>query len=420
MPFHPLSRRTMLRSAGVAVGLPLLDAMLPVGLGAERKAEDLRPQRMVFINRPLGLHAPYFFPEQTGRDYVATRYLKHLEPHRRDFTVFSGVSHLGYSGHGSGAGLLTGVESKHIRSTNEIRNTISLDQEFASHVGSATRYASLVLGGGDMSWNRKGVRVPSEPRSSHVFRQLFIDGTREEIARQVAQIAKGRSILDGVRDQAKALAGAVGAADRARLDLLLSSIREAEQHLEQDEAWVHKPKPKVDARPHQDLPSEKMLEREALWYELVHLALQTDVTRVITLYLHSHANVDLGGKLIGHHDMSHHGRDETKIEQLAAIEDAELQRFNDFLGKLTAGDQSGPSLLDRTTVFFASNLSNASAHTCDNLPIILAGGGYRHGGHVAFDRKDNTPLSNLFVRMLQHHGIESDRFGSSTGVISEV
>jgi hypothetical protein len=136
--------------------------------------------------------------------------------------------------------------------------------------------------------------------------------------------------------------------------------------------------------------------------------------------LHSHANVDLGGRLIGHHDMSHHGRDETKIEQLALIEEAELKLFNDFLGGLKAIDLGGPSLLDRTTVFFASNLSNASAHTCDNLPIILAGGGFRHGGHLALDRQENTPLSNLFVRMLQQHGIETDRFGTSTGVLSEV
>jgi hypothetical protein len=250
----PLSRRTVLRSAGVVIGLPLLDAMLPVGLAAERKADALRPRRMVFINRPLGLHAPYFFPEQAGPDYVSSRYLKHLEPHRRDFTVFSGVSHLGYAGHGSGAGLLTGVESKHLRS-GDIRNTISLDQFVASQVESDARYASLALGGGDLSWNSKGVRVPSESSCAAVFKQLFVDGTPDEIARQVREIESGHSILDGVRDQARALSGSVGTDDRARLDLLLTSIREAEQRLQQDEAWVHKPKPKIDVKPYQDLAS---------------------------------------------------------------------------------------------------------------------------------------------------------------------
>jgi hypothetical protein len=415
-----LPRRTFLRSAGVAIGLPLLDAMLPIGLGAERKAEALQPRRMLLINRPLGLHTPFLFPEQAGRDYEPTRYLKHLEAHRRDFTVFSGVSHHGYTGHGSGAGLLTGVAAHHIRSTNEIRNTISIDQEAASRLGGETRYASLTLGGGDLSWNRKGVRVPSEPRNSAVFKQLFIDGTPEETAREVQRLETGRSILDGVREQAKALSNAVGAADRARLDLLLSSIREAEQRLQQDEQWVHKPKPKVEVKPYADLPAEKMLEREQRWFELVHLALQTDVTRIISLYLHSHSNVDLGGKLVGHHDMSHHGRDELKIEQLAEIEEAELKLFADFLGRMKAPTDVGRSLLEQTSVFYASNLSNASAHTCDNLPIILAGGGYKHAGHLAFDRKNNVPLSNLLVRMLQQVGIETDRFGSSTGVMSEI
>lgn len=416
----PLPRRTFLRASGVAVGLPLLDAMLPIGLCAERKAEALRARRMVFINRPLGFHLPFMTPAETGRDYVASRYLKHLEDHRRDFTFFSGVSHLGYSGHGSGAGLLTGVPAQNIRSTNEIRNTISLDQLAATRLGSETRYASLVLGGGDLSWNAKGVSVPSESRNSVVFRQLFIDGTPDEQARAMNRIAAGRSILDGVRDQAQRLSDSVGAADRARLDLLQTSIREAEQRLQQDEAWGHRPKPKVDVEPYDDLPADKMLERERRWYELVHLALTTDVTRIVTLYLHSHSNVDVDGTPIAHHDMSHHGRDETKIERLAQIEEAELKRFSDFLTMLKRTDEAGRSLLERATIFFASNLSNASAHTCDNLPIVLAGGGYRHGGHLSFDRKRNTPLSNLLVRIAQHHGLETDRFGSSTGIMSEV
>lgn len=416
----PLPRRSFLRASGVCIGLPLLDAMLPIGFGAEAKAEAMRARRMVFINRPLGLHMPFMTPLESGRDYVATRYLKLLEEHRRDFTFFSGVSHLGYTGHGSGAGLLTGIPAHNMRSTNDIRNTISLDQLAASKLGGETRYASLPLGGGDLSWNAKGVRVPSESRNSVVFQQLFIEGTAEEKAKEMQRIAGGRSILDGVRDQAKQLSTSVGAADRARLELLLSSIREAEQRLQQDEAWVNKPKPRVEVKPYGDLAADKMLERERRWYELVHLALQTDVTRIVTLHLHSHSNVDVDGTQIGHHDMSHHGRDETKIEQLARIEEAELRLFNDFLGKLRQTDDGGRSLLTGSTVFFASNLSNASAHTCDNLPIILAGGGYRHGGHLAFDRRNNTPLSNLLLRVAQHHGLEIDRFGSSTGVLSEV
>ncbi len=423
MPLAPLDRRTFLRAAGVCIGLPLLDAMLPIGLGAEQKAAALRPKRMLLIGRGLGLHAPFFFPEKPGKDYEVTRHLKPLQEYRQDFTVFSGMSHRGYAGgHGTEVALLTGVGPEGLRN-GEIRNTISLDQEVASRLGGETRFASLALGGGDVSWNRKGVKVPSESRATQVFKQLFIDGTPQEVAREMQRLRTGESILDGVRAQARSLARTLGPADRDRLDLLLTSIREAEQRLQQDRAWVLKPKPKVAVKPFTDdyIATQRMLERERQWYDLAQLALQTDSTRVIALWLWSHTErLDLEGVAINHHDASHHGQDESKIKQLALIEEAEMKQFGGFLGKMKAVNDGGRSLLDQTVVFFASNLGNASAHTCDNLPILLAGGGFRHAGHVAFNRKDNTPLSNLFVRMLQQMGIEMDRFGSSTGTLSEV
>src|SRR5262245_44091035 len=252
MPLAPLDRRTFLRAAGVCIGLPLLDAMLPIGLGAEQKAAALRPKRMLLIGRGLGLHAPFFFPEKPGKDYEATPHLKPLQDHRQDFTVFSGMSHRGYAGgHGTEVALLTGVAPEGLRFP-DVRNTISLDQEVASRLGGETRFASLPLGGGDVSWNRKGVKLPSESRATKVFRQLFIDGTPQEVAREVERIRTGQSILDGVRDQARTLAGALGPADKQRLDLLLTSIREAEQRLQQDQAWVKKPKPKVSVKPYTD------------------------------------------------------------------------------------------------------------------------------------------------------------------------
>jgi len=423
MPFPTLKRRTFLRAAGVCIGLPLLDAMLPIGLRAEQKAEALRAKRLLLIGRPLGLYTPFLFPEKAGKDYEPTRYLKPLQDYRQDFTVFSGMSHRGYNaGHGTEAGLLTGVAAEGMR-PGDLRNTISLDQEVASRLGSMTRFASLVLGGGDLSWNRKGVKVPSEAQATRVFKQLFIDGTPAEVAREVQKIQTGQSILDGVREQAKSLARTLGPADRQRLDLLLTSIREAEQRLQQDQAWVLKPKPKVTVKPFTDdhVTDQKMLEREQQWFDLAHLALQTDSTRVIALYLWSHVErLDLEGVAISHHDASHHGQDDAKIKQLALIEEAEMKRFANFLGKMKSTSEGATSLLDQTVVFHASNLGNASAHSCDNLPILLAGGGFKHAGHVAFDRKNNAPLSNLFVRMLQQMGIEMERFGSSTGTLSEV
>jgi hypothetical protein len=426
MPRSPLNRRTFLRSSGVCIGLPLLDAMLPIGIGAEQKAAAIRPKRMLLISRPLGYHAPFFFPEKAGKDYELTRYLKPLADHRTDFTVFSGMSHRGYpGGHHAEVALFTGVSPDGVRNMNDMRNTISLDQEVAERIGGETRFPYLSLGGGGtgaLSWNRKGVKVPAEGHATQVFKQLFIDGTPAEIAREIERIQNGQSILDGTREQAKTLAQTLGPADRRRLELLFTSIREAEQRLQQDQAWVKKPKPKVNVKLFIDdyLADQRKIDRDRQWLDLVHLALQTDSTRVIALWLWSYGPVDLQGVAIGHHDATHHGQDEAKIRQLALIEEAEMRLLGEFFGKMKSATEGGSSLLDQTIVFYGSNLGNGSAHSCENLPILLAGGGFKHAGHVAFDRKDNKPLSNLFVRMLQQMGVEQDKFGSSTGSITEV
>jgi hypothetical protein len=379
---------------------------------------------MLLIGRPLGLHTPYLFPQQTGLNYEPTRYLKLLADYRQKFTVISGMSHLGYPGsHGTTEmTLFTGVAPESVRGA-EIHNTISLDQEVASRVGHETRFPALVLGSGKQSWNRRGLQVPAENSRKQVFKKLFIDGTRAEIAQEIQKIESGQSILDGVRDQARLLAQTLGPSDRNRLDLMLTSVREAEQRLQQDQTWVRMAKPKVsaaDAKLFAD-DMKRMIDRERQWFDLVHLALQMDATRAISLFLFSHAeNLELPGVTLTHHDASHHGQDEFKLKQLALVEEAELKQFGDFLGKMKSTGEGGPSLLDQTIIFHCSNLGNASSHNVSNLPVILAGGGFKHAGHVAFDREHNTPLSNLFVRMLQQMGFEMDRFGSSTGAISEV
>jgi hypothetical protein len=425
MPLARLNRRTFLRSAGVCIGLPLLDAMLPIGQSAAQQVVERR-KRMVLIGRGLGMHAPFFFPERAGRDYQPSRYLRLLQDYRRDFTIFSGMSHRGYpGGHGTEVALLTGLTPDRIR-PGDIRNTISLDQEVASRIGNETRFPYLSLGGSDMSWNRQGVKVPSESRATQVFRQLFINGTPQEVARELQRIQNGCSVLDGVREQARTLAANLGPADRRRLDLLLTSIREAEARLQQDEAWVNRPKPRVNVQPYTDDyitggQGQRMLNRQRQWFDLVHLALQTDSTRVVGLWLWSHTeNLNLEGVAITHHDASHHGRDEGKIAQLALIEEAEMRLFAEFLRKMKTSMEGDHSLLDQTIVFYASNLGNASAHTCENLPILLAGGCFNHAGHVAYDRNNNMPLSNLFVRMLQQMGVEQRSFGASTGVIHDI
>jgi hypothetical protein len=421
-----LDRRTLLRAGGVSLALPLLDAMIPAALGAESKsqARALQPQRMVLIHRPLGTFHPFLFPEKAGPDYEATRFLKILEPHRGRFTVISGMGHVGYpNSHHTESAIFTGVAPEGIKRADDIHNSISLDQFVARRIGAQTRVPHLVLNTANcasLSWNEKGVPTPFERSRAQVFRRLFLDGTPEEIAREVKRLENGQSILDGVRGQLKSLSRELGGPDRERLDLLANSIREAEGFLQQDQAWAAKPKPKVAATAKEFEQAEHWVAGQQQWFTLVHLALQTDSTRLVVLGLGEHNQNGQPDLAIGHHDASHHGKDPAKIEHLARYEEKEYRNFAGFLDKLVAADENGRTLLDRTQILFVSNLGDASAHSSDNLPVIFAGGGYRHPGHLAFNRKANTPMSNLFVRMLQHAGIETDKFGSSTGALSEL
>jgi hypothetical protein len=419
MPAPRLDRRTFLRSSGIAIGLPFLEAMIPASANEAKKALN-RPPRMVLVGQPLGMYGPNFFPEHAGKDYTPSRYLKNLQAHRDQFTVFSGMSHRYAAGHFAEVGIFTGVAPEFIRD-KDIKNGISLDQEVASHLGNQTRFPSLILGGGDVAWNKRGVRIPSEQRATTVFKKLFIAGTPEEEARELQRVKDGQSILDDVGEQIKALNRRVSSTDRDRLDLFLSSVREAEHTLKQDEHWSTTPKPHVDfATPTTEFSGPQLLERSRLWYDIVHLALQTDSTRVVSLWIGSQERPEITGVNIGHHDASHHGQDPAKLEQLALIEEAEIKLFGEFLEKMKLSQDGGQSLLDHTAVLYTSNLGNSSSHDNNNLPILLAGGGFKHQGHLAFDTKNNKLLSNLYVRMLHHMGIESQTFGASNGIVSEV
>lgn len=419
---QPVARRHFLKAGAISLALPALNAMLPRGL---RAAEPAAPKRLLLIGRNLGLHAPFLFPETAGLKYESTRYLRHLEQHRGKFTIFSGVSHINYNNHHSEAGLFTGVPWDRIKEpAKEHHNSISLDQYAAERIQADTRYRNLVIGQPvqwNFSWNEKGVPVPSERSPSKVFSQLFIDGRPDEVAAETHRLQTGRSILDQVSAEAKSFGKKLGTEDRERLELMFSSIRETEQNLLRSEAWVNRPKPSIPyPAPKVDPSNEEIIARVTLWFDITRLAFQTDSTRVILLTLGDSGRAKLDGLTLGHHDASHHGKDATKIEQLALIEETELQQFSRFLTTMQQAGEGDSSLFDRTSILNVSNLSNASAHTCENLPVILAGGGYKHQGHVLKDRKKNTPLSNLFVRMLQQTGIETEQFGANEGILSDV
>ncbi len=419
---HRLSRRTCLRAGAVSLGLPLLNAMLPLGLGAENRAAALMPKRLLLIGRVLGCNAEYLFPEKTGLAYEATRYLKLIDRHRGRFTVFSGMSHLGYpNSHHTESGLFSGVTPDRIQRSDDIRPTISLDQFVAERIGQETRFPCVLMGRGNqpMIYNRAGVPVPCETRPEETFKRLFLDGPADAVAQEMRRLQDGQSILDGLRDQLRRLSREVGGEDKARLDLLASSIREAEQNLKQEQAWIALPKPKVPRRIGEYL-NAGWSSSQRMRYDLAFLAFQTDSTRVAVALEGEAGPGDAPGTQLGQHDASHHGQDPKKIEQFALYEEEETRHWGALLDQLATATDGNGSLLDHTIVFWGSNIGNPSAHASNNLPVLVAGGGFRHQGHVAFDRKNNQPLSNLYVRMLHQMGIEANGFGSSTGVLTEL
>ncbi len=378
---------------------------------------------MLAICNNLGVLPQHFFPSEAGRDYAPSRYLSLLQELREDFTVFSGVSHPNVDGgHPSDISFLTAAPHP---ASGSFRNSISLDQHIAEHLGGHTRFPSLTLavnGARSLSWTGSGVAIPPEQSAANVFRQLFLQGTRDEISQRVRDIDTGRSILDTVAGQARSLQGQVSAADRHRLQQYFGSVRDLESRLQAARAWERKAKPVVEeAAPVDPASAAQFIQRVEVMYRVARLAFQTDSTRSITLMQNGVATpvMRLKGVTIsdGYHNLSHHGKSPDKLAQLEAIDEWQMRALSALLGDLKSVEEGGESLLDRTMVLYGSNLGDANAHATTNMPILLAGGGFRHGQHLAFDRANNYPLPNLFVSMLQRLGVETDIFASATGTL---
>jgi hypothetical protein len=421
-----LSRRRFLRGVGVAISLPLLDAMHPGTAHAASSSltRNARPRRMLGICNNLGLRPDLFFPTGTGREYVTSPYLELLEAYRNDFTVISGVSHPNVDGgHPSDISFLTAAPHP---ASSSFRNTISLDQFIAERIGSLTRFPSLTLSvngaARSLSWTGTGVAIPPEERASEVFNQLFIQGTPEQVDAQVHRLDTGRSILDAVADQAKELQRDVGVRDRSRLEQYFTSVRDLEHRLQESRDWERKPKPLVSVAPPPELnnPSQYMEKVKAM-YDLARLAFETDSTRAITLMLNSVGTpaVIIPGETItdSYHNLSHHGKTPEKLAQLKVLDEWHMKLLANLFNDLKAVSEGGESLLDRTMTLYGSNLGDANAHSTINLPTLFAGGGFHHGQHLAFDRAQNYPLPNLFVSMLQRMDLDENKFASSTGTL---
>ncbi|MDA1274428.1 MAG: DUF1552 domain-containing protein [Verrucomicrobia bacterium] len=424
---RPVSRRRFLRGAGIALGLPFLESMIaPFARAAESvapAATGATPHRMLGICNNLGVLPAHFFPQGSGREYAPSPYLELLQEHRNDFTVFSGVAHPNVDGgHPSDVSFLTAAPHP---ASSSFRNTISLDQYIAEQIGVETRFPSITLavnGGRSLSCTGTGVAIPPEQSAAQVFRQLFLQGSPAEVQARIRDLETGRSILDTVASQARLLQRDVGAPDRSRLDQYFSSVRDLEQRLLASRGWEDKPKPVVNAEePVDPANPAQYLDKVKTMYGLVRLAFETDSTRAVTLMLNSVGTpvVQVRGATLtdGYHNLSHHGKAEDKLAQLKIIDEWHMRLLAGLFADLKSVREGDARLLDRSMILYGSNLGDANAHSTNNLPVLFAGGGFRHGQHLAFDAQQNYPLPNLFVSMLQRMGIEANNFASSTGTM---
>ena len=401
---HLLSRRAFLKGTGVCLSLPLLDAMCP----AFGQSAAPVPRRMVAIETNMGILPQFFFPDKAGRDFALTPYLERLASHRDQMTVFSGVSLPGVTGaHAAERCFLTGTPHPE---RGGFRNWVSLDQYAAELIGNRTRYPSLVLAvSGEnptLSYTRSGAPIPAEKSPKKLFQKLFVQGKPEEVEANIEALRQGRSMLDFVGDQSKRLNKSLSAADQRRMDQYLTSVRELEQRLASSQEWEKKPKPHVDAQPPDDIEdAREFVKRTKLTFDVVKLALETDSSRIVSIFIDTTVI----------HNITHHGNRPEVIAELRAKEEGQFGALNDFLTSLAQTKEESQSLLDRTSVLYGTCMGSANSHANTNLPVLLAGGGYKHGQHLAFDTENNYPLSNLYVSMLQRLGIETDKFSTATG-----
>lgn len=406
-----LNRRTLLKAGGVALALPWLEA--------STLATTPVPKRLITICGTLGFYSDSWFPKTGGPEYEPSEYLAHIDQFRDSYTLFSGLEHANQSGRQAHNSEITWLTSAEHPGLAGFRNTISLDQAVGDHFGYTTRFPSIVLGTNSpqsQSYTSGGVMVPAEISPSTVFTKLFLEGDADSILREQRRLNDGASILDHLGVETQTLLPQVSHADRHKLDAYYESVRKAERNLVEVRAWQKRPKPAVDA----DLPSDiasngDVVGRVASMLDLVPLILETDSSRTVSLMIQDHGVVvELEGVSVDQHNLSHHGQDEVKIDQLRIVEAEIVKKFGQLLAKLSQPDEHGVKPLDSTFILFGSNLGNANSHNPKDLPILVAGGDLPHGKHHVYQGEAKVPLSNLYLTLLQKVGLPTQSFGHST------
>ena len=403
------TRRHFLRGVGITLSLPWLESLGGILHAADVEKE---PRRLLLVCLPLGILRDAIIPKQTGTGYQTTEYLSALEDFRNQFTVISGLDHPGVGGgHASQPRIFTGRPSAE-------RNRRSLDQHVAAVMGRHTRFDTLTLSAGanDFSWTDGGSMVPPEKNVADAFAKLFTEEGATNKTKVLREIGRGKSILDFVLDEAGVLRARLSKRDQDKLEEYFESVRATENRLVKSEEWMHTPKPNVGVKAPAPFAPDEIITNMRNVCDLTYLAFKTDSTRVITFGYFRQDAVAVPGVNVGYHNLSHHGQDEGNIAQLKRVERVFFEELKTLLTNLKNAREGDSNLLDRTTILVTSNLGSGSSHSNKDLPVILAGGRFKHGRHLAFE-PGAVPLSNLYLSVLHQFGFEDKSFGTSTGTL---
>ena len=412
MALDDFNRRGFLRATGITMALPMLES-----LQAETKKSDLvdpksPAKRFIAVGSNLGLYRPAFNPKETGRNYKASELLSHVDKHRNDYTVISGLDHEAPGTHKNWDNFLCGKSCK----------GYSLDQMIADKIGHQTRYASFQLCAGavpniqKMCFNKNNVPLPLINRPTVIYKRMF--KTKEEIARTDYLLKIGKSSLDRMLEETKRFKKDISGVDREKMDEYLTSVRDLEKRMGRQLNHLKSGPVKVDYKmpPYDPIAPSLMMEAQDMMYDLMALALQTDSTRVATMFLAGLGQVfTIDGYTLqtGYHMLSHHGRVEKSIRELIKIECEHMKKLSKFLDQLKQKkDAHGKPLLDSTIVMFGTGMGDASGHNNRDLPLLIAGGGFKHGSHIKNNKKH--VLGDLFITLQNQLGIKAKSFKNAT------
>ena len=437
-----LERRTFLKGVGAAIGLPMLDAMIPAFAATEKLAST--PVRTAFVYVPNGIVMDNWTPSEAGKSFAFTRTLKPLEPFRDRTLVISGLMDNNANALGDGGGdharaAASFLTASHPKKTggSDIHVGISVDQAIAQSIGSATRLPSLELGLDDsrvvghcdsgyscaytnsLSWRTPSTPLPPEANPRAVFERLFGDiDTSLDAATRARRERYRKSLLDMARDETQKLSGTLGPSDRHKVDEYLDSIREIERRIEKAESDGRTVVPTIDKPA--GIPAVYS-EHARLLFDLQFVAFQSDLTRVTTMVMGREGSVrtyDEIGVSDPHHPLSHHRNMADALEKLTKINTFHMELFAQFVAKLKAAKDGDGTLLDRSMILYGCGIADSNRHTHEKLPVLVVGGAsgtVDTGRHIVL--KNDTPVANLFLAIMKRHGVQRDGFGDSTGLL---